>query len=160
MSYVTAHRDAAGRYPGIGRIAGVKLTPEECEKLLGDRINPNAYIKPNSPRSLSVYGAQEAVVIDAGTGFDRRIEKVINVGTSIPVRPVIELEEQTYGTRERKYYVARISKMVHGADHMIDLLSGIDFLVAGDIQVDPDTIYTVFAYNHKTRKMVIAPLGE
>lgn len=44
---------------------------------------------------------------------------------------------------------------------MIDLLSGIDFLVAGDIQVDPDTIYTVFAYNHKTRKMVIAPpLGE
>ena len=70
------------------------------------------------------------------------------------------LKEQTYGTRERKYYVARISKVVHGADHMIDLLSGIDFLVAGDIQVDPDTIYTVFAYNHKTRKMVIAPLGE
>lgn len=28
------------------------------------------------------------------------------------------------------------------------------------IQVDPDTIYTVFAYNHKTRKIVIAPLGE
>ena len=28
------------------------------------------------------------------------------------------------------------------------------------IQADPDTIYTVFAYNHKTRKIVIAPLGE
>lgn len=152
MSYVTAHRDAAGRYPGIGRIAGVKLTPEECEKLLGDRVIPIGCINPDD--------AQEAVVIDSSTGFDRRIAKVINVGTSIPVRPVIELEEQTYGTRERKYYVARISKVVHGADHMIDLLSGIDFLVAGDIQVDPDTIYTVFAYNHKTRKMVIAPLGE
>lgn len=31
MSYVTAHRDAAGRYPGIGRIAGVKLTPRNVK---------------------------------------------------------------------------------------------------------------------------------
>lgn len=61
---------------------------------------------------------------------------------------------------ERPTLGARISKVIHGADHMIDLLSGIDFLVAGDIQVDPGTIYTVFAYNHKTRKIVIAPLSE
>lgn len=162
MTYVTAHRDASGRYPGIG-IAYTKLTREECEALKNAKVSVriiNSTEADNAQEEHAALGVQEATVIDSGTDFARRIEELLNVGNSIPVRPVIELEEQTYGTCERKYYVARISKVAHGADLTINLLNDIDFLVAGDIQVDPNTVYTVSSYNAETNKVTITPQGE
>lgn len=149
-------------YPGIG-IAYTKLTREECEALKTAKFSVrviNSTEADNAQEEHATQGVQEATVIDSGTDFTRRIEELLNVGNSIPVRPVIELEEQTYGTSERKYHVARISKVAHGADLTINLLNDIDFLVAGDIKVDPNTVYTVSSYNTETNKVTITPLGE
>lgn len=162
MTYVPAHRDAAGRYPGIG-IAYTKLTREECEALKNAKFSVriiNSTEADNAQEEHAAQGVQEATVIDSGTDFTHRIEELLNVGNSIPVRPVINLEELTYGAPERKYYVARISKVAHGADLTINLLNDIDFLVAGDIQVDPNAVYTVSSYNAETNKVTITPLGE
>ena len=162
MSYVSNLRNASGRYPGIG-IAYTKLTREECEALKNAKVSVriiNSTEADNAQEEHAAQGVQEATVIDSGTDFARRIEELLNAGNSIPVRPVINLEEQTYGTSERKYYVARISKVAHGADLTINLLNDIDFLVAGDIKVDPNTVYTVSSYNAETNKVTITPLGE
>jgi hypothetical protein len=162
MTYVTAHRDASGRYPGIG-IAYTKLTREECEALKNAKFSVriiNSTEADNAQEEHAAQGVQEATVIDSGTDFTHRIEELLNVGNSIPVHPVINLEELTYGTPERKYYVARISKVAHGADLTINLLNDIDFLVAGDIQVDPNAVYTVSSYNAETNKVTITPQGE